>query len=275
MVKHLVRFSGRFLSAFYAATLIFTAASPLMATGIGLYGGAALGRQTWEKKSGHEWNAGGGIIVDTALAKDTLFNYRFSLGCDQEQGFQYIDKPVPYTYRLMTFTSGTDTYNFMQTSSAYYKSKVPVRPLSINMYHAFGFGVVRTPMVRFWLGPELSVSGMFKAEFDMKKFWGIRGGLGLILGLNINPGDLVTISFTGSGRVEYAYRVSKYSQYKIEYITIPPPLPVPLPVPSIPISKKSVSLKDKGFRFGGQFNVAILFRVGDTYSEANMAPAAK
>ncbi len=282
MVQYFIRFRAIILPDLVAAALVAAAATPLLATGVGFYGGASLGRQFWEKKSGHEWSAGGGLVVDTAVARDKLFNYRFTLGCDQENGFQYIDKPVPYTFRLMTMNSGPTTLTMDQTRSLFYKSKQQIKPLSIKMSHAFGFGVLRTQIVRLWLGPELSVSGMIDKTFNVKRLWGIRGGLGLILGLNINPGDLVTLSFTASGRAEYAYRCSSYKKYSISYTTTTMTPPGTMPFPAImpygdeksrPVSKKG--LKDKGFRFGGQLNVAILFRVGDNYTMTEKAPAAE
>ncbi len=71
-----------------------------------------------------------------------------------------------------------------------------------SVANTFGFGVVRTEKIRFWLGPQVTVGALLA---DIK---GGYGELGLALGLNINFGEAFTIGFTVEGRSligAYAY----------------------------------------------------------------------
>ncbi len=66
----------------------------------------------------------GGLIFDTAVADDTLFNYRLNLGFG---GWQH----------------------------SFDDSDVKYRGFHYSFLNSFGFGTVRTPHLRFWLGLNL------------------------------------------------------------------------------------------------------------------------
>jgi hypothetical protein len=258
-----------------APTLIIIAISIILFTpslhafGIGLYGTGGIARQAWNNKIENVFNGGGGIILDTAVAKDTLYNYRFTLGSEQNYDFRYTKKAVPYTIPFGTINDGTTDHNISLNQTTYYDSKKLIRPLSISMSHAFGFGVFRNNFVRLWLGPEIALSFMMRGA---RSLLGGHAGGGLILGLNINMGDLVTLSLTGSCLVEYAIRFTKYSKYEIGTMTFSPPMSGGGSDPfsemmalTPPITRKTEKPQDKGLRIGGRFNIALLFRVNDTY----------
>ncbi len=110
--------------------------------------------------------AGGGIVIDSSPDRDEVFNYRFNLG-----------------YEKLTFKNDTGD-------------------LKLNNYvldQDFGFGLIRSEIVRFWLGPELRVSyanGTDPNFSDIKyKFWGFGGGP--VAGIDFNISDSVTFSLKG------------------------------------------------------------------------------
>lgn len=131
---------------------------------------------------------GGSLVFDTAVANNSLFNYRLNLAIlavDQET------------------SEGSRDY---KTEGVRYA-----------LYNSFGFGVVRTETVRFWLGPQF---GLYYADVDTtetkqvisyyglmpsetkKKYddGGIGSSMGLVLGLNLNMGPVVTLGFDGGVR---------------------------------------------------------------------------
>ena len=110
-------------------------------TGIGWYfnGGGGLGfldlnRMPFkEVASSGQYLFGGGLVVDTCLAQDKLFNYRLHLG---------------YDYIAMDLKS---------RSAGIYEAKFN----RINIFNNFGFGIVRNKLLRFWIGPQLGLRCQF------------------------------------------------------------------------------------------------------------------
>ena len=113
-------------------------------------------------------------MFDTAVAKDSFFNYQLNLGYDE------------FTNKSPIFSDG----------------EVKLGGLMIS--NAFGFGIVRTDGFRLWMGPEIrlawprgSKSGV---DYD---FFG--GGVGPVVGMNFNlPG---TVSFV----VKAGYQFMTYN----------------------------------------------------------------
>ncbi len=62
-----------------------------------------------------------------------------------------------------------------------------------DVFASLGFGLIRTPMVRFWLGPQAGVSFRRNDTLAMPSF-------GLVAGINLNPGDRMTLSLDGGVR---------------------------------------------------------------------------
>ena len=107
---------------------------------------------------------GGGLVLDSNMARLKLFNYRL-----------------------------TACYNKMYGDT---------QDLSfINTYHSFGFGLVKKKYVRLWMGPQIGVGygygdaekttfmGMFMR--DSFNYKALNASLGLVVGVNINLGKYI------------------------------------------------------------------------------------
>lgn len=210
-------------------TLIIPASSA-WAVGIGAYGTGGVAFNTWYYQgssygSTTDYLYGGGLIIDSNAAQDSLFNYRFTGGYEQ--------------YVITDPKSG--------------ETGDPIHRFS--MTHTFGFGVARSDVVRFWLGPRLGFHYLYKRDSYMTyefypgvgtftiipvkneiKLDGIGLDVMLALGVNFNIGQVVTlfidIGFGYAGLVNIN------------------------------------DTKDAGHSFGLDGKVGIMFRVNDTYSNA-------
>ena len=108
---------------------------------------------------------GYGFVLDTNVARDRLFNYRLQIGYEKE------DEKVK--------TTG---------------EKLSLKGISIT--NDFGFGVLRTPQVRLWLGPELKFAYLtgspdLEPNLDIKIF---KFGIGPVAGANFNIGKTFTLA---------------------------------------------------------------------------------
>ncbi len=228
--------------------LLFTVLVPAsaMAVGIGIYGELNRGYENYggnlggDMKGSNDYTGGsGGIIIDTSVAKDRLFNYRFRLGGGKT-------------------TLGKDTYT------------------DIGMVHTFGVSPVRLrgDSVRFWFGPRIGIRYLFakmKLEPDLEPLYIMaianpfmtplmfqstlimnqgskarldimRLDLGLVFaGFNFNFGDYVTLSVELG--FDYGFRLGEINQG---------------------------SLQGDAFGEGieGFGVVSVMFRIQDTYSTA-------
>jgi len=228
-----------------------------LSLGIGPFGSAGIGMQSWDGKFVRPWNAGGGIMFDTALARDTLINYRTTVSFAQNYEYRYSKRPSLFTIPV---SGGGYTARIYQT--VYYRSRELVKPFSLDLASGIGFGVVRTPIVRFWLGPEYFLKLITTGS---KRYLGLSAGLGLVLGLNINIGSLVTLAFSGSGRVMYSYRYSEYTSIDTSDFVEGSFVPA-IPAYIQPDPRITLHQQDHGIGFGGQLNIAVLFRINDNYS---------
>ncbi len=194
-----------FCASFGVSVFMLTAVA--MAFGIGGYGTIGGGNTLYDfskyewfatgnLKESENWAGGGGLIMDSNLATDRIFNWRMKLGGER----LYADR------------------------------ESEMQLVRLSMSHTFGFGIVRTERVRLWLGPQIGVSyswgdrtkeryyygianlglkwqtaflptslispynfvyGVFRDKISKIRYGGID--FGLVLGLNINLGDYVTI----------------------------------------------------------------------------------
>jgi hypothetical protein len=147
---------------------------------------------------------GGGLVFDTAVERNTLFNYRLNLGIDQ---VSYPDFILPEYYFATHF--------------------IPAGDLEMTRYklvNSFGFGLVRTEGLRFWLGPQLLLSYAQGSETTHTSHLGYTytreddfsmagAGLGLVLGLNINTPGVVTVALEFGARVNVLYGTDDYRAY--------------------------------------------------------------
>ena len=155
------------------------------ATGVGLSVSGGLSEITLKRSfsdgssasySLTEYLAGAGIVIDTAVAADRLFNYRCNL-----------------TYHN-SFTRDVSIFS----SQSYH------RLLWIN---SFGFGFYRTDSVRIWAGPQVGLSYDF--AYNARGAGSgvddpfMMGYLGVVLGFNFHAGDRFTFSLDLGARGGY------------------------------------------------------------------------
>jgi hypothetical protein len=156
-------------------------AQSAMAVGIGFYGTWAMGKgiQTWEvlntekkyKTSHMKW--GGGILIDSAVAKDTIFNNRLYLG----------------------FGMNTRTTDFSGTDAE-------VEMYDFSLFNTFGFGLVRLSFMRLWLGPQIGITYSF-GDFDFvqnREYYEVGFFGGISSGINFNIGTFLSFSVDGGFR---------------------------------------------------------------------------
>lgn len=153
--------------------------SEVRAMGLGAYYTFGSGSGEWTVNTEDEDDVdidtddsgtGFGIVFDTALAKDTLFNYRLGLGLESKE-YEFEDGPK---LEMDNFVFDND----------------------------FGFGVFRTPMVRIWLGPELKIS-YGTGDVEDLDYSVISMGVGGVLGLNFNIGERITLGVKSGYLLEY------------------------------------------------------------------------
>jgi hypothetical protein len=160
-----------------------------MAVGIGLYGGVGKASNARVRvrdtalaspEESHRL-AGLGFVLDTAVAKNQLFNYRLNVGFEK-------------------WNWGVDTFENIARAE----------PLRIGIYNTFGFGIIKTRPIRFWLGPQAGLTlftepnkgtGTFLDIFQLSDNNGAFGyTIGLATGVNINIGEKLTIGIDGGAR---------------------------------------------------------------------------
>lgn len=178
------------LSFLLAMLLVFAYAGAASAAGLGFYATAGGGSADWDLSTPSSFGSynkdtshgGFGIFLDTNVAKNQLFNYRLSLGAED-----FKSRPG----------EGTAIYDLS----------------GVVLDQDFGFGLVRTKDVRFWLGPELrlavfegTVQNSLTGQTLQFCSWGrcedykvslVGIGIGPVIGLNIHMGDTVSFALKG------------------------------------------------------------------------------
>jgi hypothetical protein len=117
--------------------------------------------------SGRPWDRdqyGVGFLLDTNASKDTLFNYRLNVGY---QRTNEVDRPTGQQLNLN----------------------------GLMIRNTFGFGLVRTERMRFFLGPVIRLGFQFpdtgSSGVDVFDF---DAGVGVALGLNFHVGDSLSLT---------------------------------------------------------------------------------
>ena len=174
----------------------FLEALPARAGGIG--GSFAYSRshasledtdEVWADLDVQTDSAGLGLIFDTNLAQDRLFNYRLNAS------LQFSDHEVQQA-GLENQIQGT----------------------SFALDQTFGFGFIRTPEMRVFIGPsihlgvggtddEFDVDG-FRTDYDQTTF---TAGIGPELGVNFNVGRHLTFSLSTFAR--YGIQVQSFDDF--------------------------------------------------------------
>ncbi|MBN2402898.1 MAG: hypothetical protein JXN64_10920 [Spirochaetes bacterium] len=180
MKKIMLKYVMLFIFGFFAFS------SDLYAIGLGGYITGAGGSYDWTYSmreydeteitvDSNVFKLGGGFILDTAVAKDTLFNYRLNVG---------------YTALVIDNEEGVyDIYGW-----------------DFHVYNTFGFGLVRTESIRFWIGPQAGL-GLYYGEWDVSEdtydtnsFSTFFLSIGGAIGLNYNISSRFSLGFDGGIR---------------------------------------------------------------------------
>jgi hypothetical protein len=170
------------------------------AVGLGGYGSLGAGSANWSPDNGTDFKKdtnhfGLGLVMDTAPARDQLFNYQLNIGYDRFRN---------------------------KNSNGWGDADLDGFVISNN----FGFGALITPRTRFWFGPELRLewaSGTpAKAPNGRINLFGL--GVGPVVGLNFNTGAKETfVVKTGFQIVSY-FSTDWISDYNVSekffYITL-------------------------------------------------------
>jgi len=171
------------------------AATHASAAGFGLYVGTApeVGRFDIPADPGTEWNFSGGILIDSNVARNRLFNYRIALGYQ----YTYLDLDRPFRG-----FGGSEGHG-----------------LSINQ--SFGFGLVRSRRFRIWAGPALRIAGSYHSgqtrldplfpggfsRVSTPAYATVQVGIGPELGINLHTGKVGSVTLSGGYQVTYDLRI--------------------------------------------------------------------
>jgi hypothetical protein len=171
------------LSILLSIGLLGLLSAQLDATGLGVYGTVTKGSATWTY---HEDEApdsdadsdtsklGFGFVLDTTVANDSLFNYRLNIG----YGKAAIDN----------------------------EGNLDIEGKNYHLFNTFGFGVLRSELIRWWLGPQIGL-GLVRGEYDSlssdvdNRFTTFYFSIGLVTGINFNIGEVVTLGIDGGYRI--------------------------------------------------------------------------
>jgi hypothetical protein len=142
----------------------------------------------WADLNTESDEVGIGLVFDTNLAQDRLFNYRLNASLafvDEEVGQAGLENQVQGT--------------------------------NVSLDQTFGFGFIRTPTIRVFIGPSLHlgvgriddhirVSG-FRENYERTS---VTAGLGPELGINYHVGRHLT--FSTSAFVRYGFQVQSFQR---------------------------------------------------------------
>jgi len=201
--------------------------APVYALGVGAFGHFDGGKMVWNNFGANFMNYGGGLVIDTNLAGNQLFNYRMEFGVTnlstpfRSKEYDIVKSAVP----MMVYPH--------IPSLDYTPVTCDSNSIVLTTVHYFGFGVVRSKHLRIWLGPQVTFGAM------VTQLTGVYAGLGLAAGMNINMGEDFTLSLVGAGRFLGGGRFYRHN---------------------------AIFFRTGGYGGGGMITAAIIFRVpGDTY----------
>lgn len=157
------------LAAAMSAAFGLTYVKDVEAFGLGMASSFGVGKaeHTYETVGGDTdykyktKRSSAGIVLDTNLSNDSLFNYRLGVG-----------------YEEQTFS----------VTGSKYEAK------GITIENDFGFKLVSNRVLRLWAGPEVKLSFLKKDWGDGTKTSLVEFGIGPVVGVNLNLGPLVTLS---------------------------------------------------------------------------------
>lgn len=187
--------SGRILGSIFGLAMLLLASDAAYAGGFG--GSISYTRSQselddvddfWADLNTESDEVGIGLVFDTNLARDRLFNYRLYASLafvDEEVGQAGLENQVQGT--------------------------------NVSLDQTFGFGFIRTPSVRVFIGPSLHLGiGRIDDHIDVSGFrenyerTSVTAGLGPELGVNFNVGRHLTVST--SAFVRYGFQVQSFQR---------------------------------------------------------------
>jgi hypothetical protein len=119
--------------------------------------------------------SGFGLLLDTAVSTDSIFNYRLQIG-------------------MGSVTLSVNGVNYNEDISL----------KEYHMYHSFGFGILRNDLVRLWLGPQVGLgtaSGKFsypgQSDTEFEEYFASIGG---VFGLNIHVSTNISLGLCAGVR---------------------------------------------------------------------------
>lgn len=161
------------LSIFIFCFIIILSTS-LYAVGLGIAFPYGTGNTDYDIYDADASQIGINFIFDTNVAKQSVFNYRLNVGVE------FFNHDWEYEYYYYDYYYGYSSYDYL------YGTNEGIR---IVTDHTFGFGIVKSRVVRLWLGPTVRF-GYITGDYA-----GITLGGGLtLLGLNFNMGPVFTLA---------------------------------------------------------------------------------
>ncbi|HOT45785.1 MAG TPA: hypothetical protein PLM53_01665 [Spirochaetota bacterium] len=120
------------------------------------------------------------VILDTAVAKDRLFNYRFSIDCNSMM-----------VQKDLVFANISYSIN------------------RLTVANTFGFGFIRTPFMRVWAGPQLALTYEFKNRNSAIFNPVLYNKIGSVVGVNIHAGNNMTFAVEMGLRTGFGFDMAK------------------------------------------------------------------
>ncbi len=171
------------------------------AAGFGFYGSFGGGNANWSPESGPDFkkdtsHVGIGLAMDTAPARDRLFNYQLNIGYER------------FAHKNSNAFGSADFDGFVISNN-------------------FGFGTLITPTTRLWFGPEVRLEwadGSASISNYKINLFGV--GVGPVMGLNFNIGDRETfvvkagfllLSYFAQGDGFYSPATNTVTTYSTQY----------------------------------------------------------
>lgn len=126
-----------------------------------------------------------GVLFDSAPSRDKLFNYRLALGFDISTKAEITGVSFPGIGVSLSGLAGELDQN----------------GYGFSMNHTFGFAVVRTELIKWWVGPGLRLNfNYYNLDYDLEAANVFIGGGGET-GVNIHVSP--TISLCLGGGIHY------------------------------------------------------------------------
>jgi hypothetical protein len=161
-----------------------------------------------------------GILFDTNMAKNTMFNYRLNLGVDLSQ-VNFTDSGTPVTMDIW----------------------------KIMFNNTFGFGMMRSQMMRLWVGPQVGFGIGFERTMPTASYYVSNNGFiemdfyaGFAVGLNIHLMDSLSLCGDLGMRMHEAFMYSRGGSFS-------------------------------GFLIDGNASVALVLKADDMFEPLKPAPA--